>query len=346
MENKRLFRILVVDDNKQARDLLSERLAPFGYEIVTASNGPDALGEIERQPPDLVLLDAMMPGMTGFEVCQRIKGETSTRLIPVIVVTALTELKDRVRGLAAGADDFLTKPFHKHELAARVSNLLKVKELNDQLDDYRHHLEDKVREKTKQVQDALAQLKEAYRETLEALGNAIDIRDEPTSDHCKRVAVVALALATEAGVKEPKLTGIEHGALLHDIGKIGVPDAILRKKQSLTDEEWKIMRQHTEYGRQFVSRVKFLQDAIPIVYCHHEHYDGQGYPQGLKGEEISIEARIFSIVDAYDAMTSDRPYQKAKSQAQALEELKRCAGTQFDPRLVDLFISMYTNSHA
>lgn len=343
MEMEKLSRILVVDDNKQARHLLSERLTACGYPVVTAKDGAEALAEIERWPPDLVLLDVMMPNMSGFEVCQRIKANPRNRLIPIVLITALTELEDRVRGLEAGADDFLAKPFHKAELLARVSNLLKVKELNDQLEEYRGHLEDRVRERTRQAHEALAQLKDAYRGTLAALGSALDMRDEPTSDHCARVAALALTLATEAGVKEPTLTGIEHGALLHDIGKIGVPDAILRKKGPLTEEEWEIMRHHPEYGRQIVSRVKFLHDAIPIVYCHHERYDGQGYPQGLGGVEIPIEARIFSIVDANDAMTSDRPYQKAKTQAQALEELKRNAGTQFDTRLVDLFISMYTD---
>lgn len=338
------FRILVVDDDGQARLLLSERLTANGYQVVTAKDGSEALTEIENHSPDLVLLDVTMPDMSGFEVCQRIKANPKMRLIPVIMITALAELKDRIRGLEAGADDYLTKPFHKLELNARVSNLLKVKELNDILEEYRLHLEEKVRERTKQLFKAMAELKEAYRGTIEAIGSAIDMRDEPTSDHCQRVAAISLALANEAGLEESKLTGLEHGALLHDIGKIGVPDAILRKKGSLTEEEWKIMRRHTEYGRQILSRVRFLRDAVPVVYCHHERYDGRGYTQGLKGEEIPSEARIFSVVDTFDAMTSDRPYQKGKTHTQALEELRRCAGTQLDPEMVDLFTYMYTHS--
>lgn len=344
MAQETLFRILVVDDDEQSRQLLSERLSAMGYQVVTASNGADALAEVERRAPDLVLLDVMMPEMSGFEVCQRIKANPVTRLIPVIILTLLGELRDRIIGLEAGADDFLTKPFHKADLATRVKNLLRVKELNDQLEEYRLHLEEKVRERTNELHAALTYLKEAYRGTLAALGGAIDMRDEPTSDHCQRAAAVSLALASEAGLEEPKLTGIEHGALVHDVGKIGVPDAILHKKGGLTEEEWNIMRRHPEYGRQIVSQVRFLHDAIPVVYCHHERYDGRGYTQGLAGEEIPIEARVFSIVDAYDAMTENRPYHKAITREQALEELRRCAGTQFDPGLVDLFISLYTHS--
>jgi putative two-component system response regulator len=285
--------VLVADDHGPNRALFEEMLTAAGFTVFTASDGASALRIFESARPDLVLLDVMMPHPHGFEVCERIKSNKDTCLTPVILITALSNTEDRVRGITAGADDFLTKPVDRSELLARVRSLLKLKAHTDEL--------------------------ERAESVLFALARSIEGKDPYTQDHCARLSDYASRLGERLRLPPDQLTALHRAGIVHDIGKVAVPDAILLKPGRLTEDEWAIMRQHPVVGERICAPLKSFRLVLPIIRHHHEKLDGTGYPDGLKGEEIPITARILQIVDVYDALTTVRPYKRALSGVEALE---------------------------
>ncbi len=284
--------ILVADDNGPNRAFFEELLTPAGYTVITVPDGAAALNEFARVQPDLVLLDVMMPHLNGFQVCERIKQNPDTCLIPVILVTGLSAKEDRVCGIKAGADDFLTRPVDHNELLARVRSLLKLKAHTDEL--------------------------ERAESVLFALARSIEGKDPYTQDHCERLSDYAYRLGERLALSQDQLVALQRAGIVHDIGKVAVPDAILLKPAKLTEEEWKIMREHPVVGERICSPLKSFRLVLPIIRHHHEKLDGSGYPDGLKGEEIPLTARILQIVDVYDALTTERPYKRALSISEAL----------------------------
>ena len=307
-------KILVVDDIDTNRLALRHFLKPHGFQVIEASDGVEALERVAEDPPDLILLDVMMPRKNGLEVCRELKSDPETRLIPVVFMTALDKNQDHVAALEAGGDDFLNKPFNRALLTARLGSLLKMKALNDRLD---------------QAETVIF-----------SLAHAIEARDHFTEQHVQRVADNAVQLARRAGFAEAELDAVRHGGVLHDIGKIGVPDAILNKPGKLTDEEFEIMKRHPLIGYQICEPLKSLAGALPIIRHHHEKLDGSGYPDGLKGDEISVPARIMAITDIYDALTSDRAYRSAMTHERACEILRGDATAgKLDSDFVALFLN-------
>jgi response regulator RpfG family c-di-GMP phosphodiesterase len=258
----------------------------------------------------------------------------------VIVLTGVGDVKTAIESLKHGAHDFIMKPVNVDELLIAAERALERRQLLIERREYQVTLEHRVHEATRDLDAAYHQLQETYRATLEALGSALDTRDVGTESHSRRVHGYSLSIARAYGVSEDRIQDIEWGVLLHDIGKIGIPDAILLKPGPLTPEEWKIMRTHPDIGRRLVERIPFLRGAVPVVHCHHERWDGTGYPRGLRREDIPLAARIFAVADAVDAMTFDRPYSRAISFEDARREVRRCAGTHFDPRVVDVFLDI------
>ncbi|MCS7066746.1 MAG: response regulator, partial [Fimbriimonadales bacterium] len=292
-----------------------------GYDVWATAHGADALAVLESQPVDIVLSDIFMPGMNGFDLLKQIRQRRPE--VPVVLVTGFGNIEMARQALKEGATDFITKPYNVHEIPILIERNLT-----------RHTLE------SSRTRDLQEEVQRSYRATLEALLAALDTRDTETEGHSERVAAYTMQIAHRLNLPEEELPHIERGALLHDIGKIGVPDHILYKPGPLTPDEWEIMKQHPVIGYRMCMKVEMLRPAAPIVLHHHERWDGKGYPHGLSGEEIPLGARIFAIADTLDAMTSDRPYRKALSFAQAREEIERCAGSQFDPELVRVFLEL------
>lgn len=288
--------ILVVDDEPANRELMVALLEPQGYTVLTAEDGQEALDSFAKHQPDLLLLDVMMPKMDGVEVCRRLKKNPETRLTPVVLVTALSALDDRVRGLEAGADDFLGKPVERTELMARVRALLSMKAHTDEL--------------------------ERAESVLFALAQSIEGKDSYTGGHCDRLSNYSERLGRRIGLPDDHITALRRGGIVHDIGKVAVPDAILLKPGKLTPEEWSVMREHPVVGERICSPLKSFRLVLPIIRYHHEKIDGTGYPDGLKGEQIPVVARIMTISDVYDALTTQRPYKAALSNEQALNTME------------------------
>lgn len=307
-------KILVVDDEAPIQDILVRILRREGYATVTASNGYEALELVYRERPDLILLDVTMPDMDGFTVCKRIKDDERTALIPVTMLTGLNDRDYRRRGMEVGADDFLTKPFDPNMLHARIRSQLRIKRLTDQL------------EQTESVIFMLALVVEA--------------KDSYTRGHLSRLSHYSQQLAIAAGLSAKDARAVRYGGLLHDIGKMGIDDTILRKPGPLTAEEYAQIKRHPEYGARIVGPMRFASEVAPIILGHHERWDGKGYPTGLAREEIAIGARIVSIVDAYDAMMTDRPYRRALSRAESLRRLRAGGGEQWDPHLLAIFVDL------
>lgn len=321
-------KILIVDDEFAGRQTLESVLEGEGYDLEMAENGPEAIEKAKQLLPDVILLDIMMPGMTGFEVCQRIRSDPQIAEIPIIVLTALDDRESLLNALKSGADDFISKPFDRFELRAR---LLGITRLN------RYH---KLMEERAKLKEANAQLLSAYEATIEGWSRAMDLRDKETEGHSQRVAELTIRLATTYGLDSEELMHIRRGALLHDLGKIGVPDSVLHKPASLSDEEWAVMRQHPQFAYDMLHSIEYLRPALDIPFCHHEKWDGTGYPRGLKGEQIPLSARMFALADVWDALTSDRPYRLAWKKEEALDFIREQSGKHFDPRIVDLFLKV------
>jgi putative two-component system response regulator len=307
-------RILVVDDDPPVLDLLVRILKRDGYTTITATNGADALDLVGREAPDLILLDVTMPILDGFAVCQRLKDNEATALIPVTMLTGLDDREHRQRGLEVGADDFLTKPFDHSLLRARIRSQLRIKRLTDQL------------ERTESV--------------IFMLALAVEAKDTYTEGHLRRLSSYSEQLAVAIGLSSAQVKAIRFGGLLHDIGKISIDDAILRKPGKLTEEEYAQIKRHPEYGARIIQAMRFAGDVGPIIRHHHERWDGKGYPTGLAGEEIPIGARIVAIVDAYDAMMTDRPYRSSLGLDETMRRMREGRGREWDPVLLDRFIKL------
>ena len=334
--NKR--RILIVDDEAAVCALLGERLGPAGFDCQTSSSGEDALELLDSQTFDAIISDLNMPGISGLELLESARKKHP--LSAFLMVTGVNDLSVAIQAMKQGADDYLVKPFQFDVVLASVRRALETKDRAQQLENYRHHLEEMVEQRTRQYQAAMKRIELTYDETLEALGDALDLRDNETAGHSQRVSCYCMEIAKAMGVEPERLKHIERGSRLHDIGKIGIPDAILLKPGKLTPDEKQIMETHARIGYNLVSRIAFLAPAAEIVLTHQERFDGTGYPQGLLGDEIPLGARIFAVADTLDAMTSDRPYRRALPLAAAQEEIKRESGRQFDPEVVKVFFTL------
>ena len=312
-------RVLVVDDVPVNVKILEAMLFPLKYKVSKAFSGLEALALIERGDIDLVLLDVMMPGIDGIEVCLRIKSQEHTRIIPVVMVTALDEIEAKIRSIEAGADDFISKPVNKLELLARTRSLIAVKRLNENMIGFEH--------------------------ALISLANAVEAKDVYTRWHTKRVSSMAIRLGKRINLSSRELEALRIGGILHDIGKIGIPDAILKKEGALDPDEWEVMKSHPDVGYRLVYPLKrTLLQALDIIRSHHEKMNGSGYPDGLKGEAISMVARIMAVADCYDALITDRPYRKAFTQEEVLQLMRQEAGeNKLDGQVVDTLIVMLNN---
>jgi len=331
--------ILVVDDEASVRGLLVELLSGAGYIATAVSNAEQALLHLQEDPEcSLVLADLLMPGIDGFTLLDLIYRNYAS--VPVVIFTAMHDIHVATSTFRRGAVDLLLKPFDRSQLLDVVSRALEHSNLLKQNDAYRKNLEQTVSTRTSCLRSTMSDLQKSYDITLETMGYALDLRDAETQEHSRHVTAYTIALARELGIDKDRLHVIACGAFLHDIGKIATPDAILLKPGTLTAEETEIMRQHCTRGYEMVHKIPFLRDASELIYAHHENFDGSGYPRGLRGEEIPLGARLFAIADTLDAMTSDRPYRKAFSFAQARTEIGLCSGTQFDPQLVKVFLAM------
>lgn len=332
-------RILIVDDVPANIRLLERLLTNEGYHVQGVSSGADALKAIASTPPDLVLLDVMMPHMNGFEVTEQLKSADTTSHIPVILVTAADDKDVHVKGLAAGAEDFLTKPIKTPELLLRVRNLLRLKDNHDTLEQHRDLLERRVNERTEA-------LHHSYRDSIYLLTQAAELRDNETGLHIKRISHYCQALAASLGLDKDFQEQIFFASAMHDIGKIGIPDAILLKQGPLTAEEWQVMRTHTTLGAEILtgSTSSYIVMGKDIALSHHERWDGSGYPHGLAGEDIPLAARIMSVCDVYDALRSQRPYKKPSDHIKALKVLlvgdERTQPNHFDPNILAAFGKM------
>ena len=293
----RRSRVLVADDTESIRLLFRRLLTADGHDVVLAEDGAQALDAVRRHHPDVILLDVAMPAIDGLEVCRRLKADPVTRLTPVVLVTGQTDLSDRIRGIEAGADEFLSKPVHPHELRARVRSLSRVKHLIDALD--------------------------SAEAAFMTLALTIEARDPNTKGHCERLARHAVRLGRAIGLGDEDLEALHRGGYLHDVGKVGIPDSVLLKPGPLTAEEAQLMRQHPEIGDSLCAPLQSLRRVRPIILCHHERVDGSGYPGGLRGDEVPLLAQVIGIVDVYDALTTQRPYRAALTAEDATAHLLR-----------------------
>jgi len=330
-------KILVVDDEEAIREVISTLLEAQGFRCTTCQNGRKGLEAFRQDTYDLVLSDIVMPEMDGLKLLAELRLDDPD--VPVIMVTAMHDISIALEAIRAGAYDYVLKPFEKDQLYLSVRRALDHRRLVLENRIYQSDLEQLVAERTQQLSIALQDLEQSYDYTLEALGGALDAKDAETEGHCQRVTAFTITIARAMGVDKGLLRHIARGAFLHDIGKMGVPDSILRKPGPLTTQEREIMRRHCEIGFSMLQRIPFLKEAAEIVLSHQEFFDGTGYPRGLSGEQIPLGARIFAVADTLDAMISDRPYRKALPISAARDEIRRFAGRQFDPRVVEVFLA-------
>ncbi len=332
-------KILVVDDEERNLRLMEALLTPLGHEVILARNGEEALEKVREVPPDLILLDVMMPKMDGFELSKCLKDDEETAIIPIVVVTALEKIEDKIKALEAGADDFLSKPVDKTELKARVQSLLKVKAYNDHIRNYQKELEAEVAKRTNQLRQAYIKIRASSLETIYRLSKAAEYKDKYSGCHILRMSHYSAAVARKMGLKEVNVEAILYASPMHDVGKIGTPDRILLKPGKLKKDEWEIMKQHTINGGQILagSDAEFIKLADVIALTHHEKWDGSGYPKGLKGLKIPLVGRIVAIADVFDALTSKRPYKEPFSLEKSYSIIKKRRGNHFDPDVVDAF---------
>ena len=312
-QRTRRSRVLVADDTESIRSLFERLLTADGHEVISAADGAAALEAVQRHRPDVIVLDVTMPFVDGLEVCRRLKSDPDTRLTPVVLVTGQTGLDDRIKGIEAGADEFLSKPVHPLELRARIRSLSRVKHLIDALD--------------------------SAEAAFMTLALTIEARDPHTNGHCERLARQAVRLGRTLGLTDEDLDALHRGGYLHDVGKVGVPDAVLLKPGPLTADEFDLMRRHPEIGDTLCAPLQSLRSVRPIILYHHERLDGSGYPEGLRGDNVPLLAQIVGIVDVYDALTSKRPYRGALKPEDAVRHLlKEVAQGRFDRRYVDAFL--------
>ncbi len=337
--------VLVVDDEVSIRELLAEGLESFGWDSRCAATAEEAIRMVRSGGVDLVLSDIEMPGGNGIDLLRQVKAYDPD--VDVVMVTGVVDLTTALRSIREGASDYVTKPFNLEEVRIVVERTLDKRRLIRENRVYQQRLEEKVEERTRELNikkreiEVLYQdLQSSYESTLQALVTALDFRDNETQGHSSRVVEYAVLIASTIGVREPEMSWIRQGAILHDVGKIGVPDAILKKPGKLSLEEWEDMKRHPEMGFRMLQHIHFLAPALDIVFCHQERWDGSGYPRGLKEDQIPLGARIFAVVDTFDAMTSDRPYRPAMSIQAAREEVDRFAGIQFDPNVARVFLSI------
>jgi response regulator RpfG family c-di-GMP phosphodiesterase len=331
-------RILIVDDEANMRSILLQHLSDERTDCIASHSPFDALNKIKREQFSLVISDIMMPGISGLELLKSIKKQNPETA--VIMITGLMDLSTAIGSLRIGASDFITKPFEIPTIRRAVNRALERRRLIMENRHYQEELERQALARTLELNEALHDVEESYKITLEALVTALDAREHETRAHSQRVREYTLTLAQQLGLKQEEMLQIGRGALLHDVGKIGVPDSILLKPGKLNPSEWIEMKKHPRIGHDILQFIKFLSPAAEIVLTHQERWDGKGYPNGIAGSEIPLGSRIFAVVDTLDAMTSNRPYRKALSYETALEEIRRCSGTQFDPLIVDAFIEM------
>ncbi len=315
LPRRRAPRILVVDDQPSIAGLMSQLLAMRGYDVITASNAEEGEAEVHRHAPDLILSDVMMPGKSGYDFCRNMKDNPATRLIPFVLITGLSDSSDKVRGIEAGADDFLNKPVLAEELIARVKSLLRLKQFTDEL--------------------------ETADSVLCTLGLIVEGRDPYTEGHCERLSVRAADLGRHLGMDEDSIVALKRGGYLHDLGKIAVPDEILKKGSDLTPAEWEIMKLHPVTGENICRPLHSLQLVLPIIRHHHEHSDGSGYPDGLMGSEIPALPRVLQVVDVYDALRTARSYKPAQTHEQAAQTMREeAARGLWDAELVAEYFSL------
>lgn len=331
-------RILVVDDESLVRTMIGVTLEREKYDVRLASSGNEALELLERFGFDLVLTDIVMSDINGMALLERIHLQHPQ--LPVVMVSAVHDIGVAIDSMRRGAYDYLLKPFEREHLLGTVHRALSHRHALQDSRNYQQSLEEVVRARTDMLRQAMQDLEHSYDVTLEALGDALDLKDSETQGHSKRVTAYTIALARALGIGPADIKVIARGAFLHDIGKMAIPDEILRKPGKLTAGEQAVMREHCARGYSMLRKIPFLCEAAEIVYAHQEHYDGNGYPRGLRGEEIPVGARIFGVADALDAITSDRPYRKARSFNVAREEILRCSGAQFDPSIVEVFLKI------
>jgi putative two-component system response regulator len=313
--NNQADRILIVDDSPQNVQLLEAYLVEAGYEIIAAGSGDEALQKLDgEEQPDLIILDVMMPGLDGYQVCEKIKSSHETQRLPVMMLTALTEIDDKVKGFEAGADEFLSKPIDKMELLLRVKSLLRTKHLNEDL--------------------------ENARDVIYTLALAIEANDPYTRGHSERVAQYSSRIAQRLNLSAEQIDVVNNAGILHDVGKIGISETILQKPGPLTDKELTAVQDHPVIGEKICKPLRSANLLLTVIRHHQERYDGEGYPDRLAGADIPIEARVIAVADAYDAMTSPRPYRPPMSQRQVLGTLKREAGKQWDPDVVEVFLQL------
>jgi putative two-component system response regulator len=308
-------KILVVDDHPENVKLVRHFFKHLPYDLYSAGDGPSALQMIKDSPPDLILLDLMMPGMNGFEVCQHLKDDPKTCLIPIIMVTAFGKQDDRLHGIELGVDDFLTKPINFLELKTRVASLLRVKRITDEL--------------------------ESAEKIIFTLAGVVEARDQYTMEHCRRMAYYGRMLAEKLDMDAQQIQTIQHGAYLHDIGKIAIADNILMKKSKLDEQEFSQIKQHTVIGEKICQPLRTLKPVLPIIRSHHERFDGSGYPDGLKGEHIPQIAQVIALVDCYDAMTTTRPYREALTQSTVIDIFEQdTKNGLWEPKVAAAFIDL------
>ena len=305
-------RVAVIEDDGAVRRVLTRILEDAGYGVIAVADGENGLRAVAEHQPDMVVLDLSLPRMDGLEVCRRLRADGRTLTMPVIVLTAHTSTQDMVAALDAGADDFITKPFQSVELLARLRSAFRTREV-------------------------IRRMEQAH-DIVVALANAVEAKDLGLKDHCRHLAYRSARLAAYVGLRDGQLEGVAYGALLHDIGKIGISEHVLHKPGPLTDAEFRIMREHPEIGERICDPLRLSRDFTPIIRHHHERWDGSGYPDGLRGEAIPLGARIVALADAYDAIVRGRPYRAPRAPEEAFDEIRRFSGSQFDPGLVRLFI--------